>query len=577
MGIRGLGNVINTFTFSYDQRDRMVEVYPDLKMRVQYGYDLAGRMNSLSYPGGETVRYERDRAGRVTVVVDSVAGRTEMGYDLLGRQVSQRWPNGLSETRTYDSASRLLAITPGQQDKKDAPTITYTYDQRGNRLTMDRSDVGLSRYTYDEISQLLTAALPDGDFQTYRFDAVGNRLSLEDSRGLQAYEYDEADELLEVESDFNPEQPSMIGPLMTRLGASDASKPLFRTTYGWDADGNQVSKNGPGNKTSRYTFDSLDRLTAISAPGSEPEKYLYNADRQRIATVRGKDSSGTVSVAERFLHLGRGRQVLGDLDGNGRLTKRYILLPSGQLLAHVDTSANRPAFYHFDALGSTVVMSDSANRITAKFVYDPYGARRSTPEAEERYGVVGFEGVEESSSGIVVMGVRAYDYVLGRFTSKDPLGLPESLFARSSYAYARNNPVLYRDPEGLLEYSSSIPMDQRVYDETWRKTVCVENCYGKGLKITSAKRSVGTQKDPGPDCHTRGRAVDLGYGSNQSIIGKEGQDRLLQCASNCGFGSALVEDDARCNIHLSLDPGVTHGPRGDLPPPEPPYNPYWKL
>jgi len=55
-------------------------VYPDIKMRVQYGYDLAGRMNSLSYPGGETVRYERDRAGRVTAVVDSVAGRTSYGH-----------------------------------------------------------------------------------------------------------------------------------------------------------------------------------------------------------------------------------------------------------------------------------------------------------------------------------------------------------------------------------------------------------------------------------------------------------------------------------------------------------------
>jgi RHS repeat-associated protein len=419
-------------------------VYPELKMRVGYGYDVAGRMNVLSYPGGETVRYERDRAGRVTAVVDSVAGRTEMGYDLLGRQVSQRWPNGLSETRTYDSASRLLAITPGQQDKKGAPTIIYTYDQRGNRLTMNRSDVGPSAYTYDEISQLLTAALPDGDFQTYTFDLVGNRLSLKDSRGLQTYEYDEADELLEVESDFNPEQPSMTGPLMTRLGASDANKPLFKTTYGWDADGNQVSKNGPGNKATSYTFDALDRLVGVSAPGSEPEKYLYNADRQRVAMVRGKNV-----VNERFLHLGRGRQVLGDLDGQGKMTKRYILLPSGQLLAHVDTSGNKPAFYHFDALGSTVVMSDLANRISARISYDPYGARRSVPEIAEAYGFVGEMGVV-SHADHSVMGIRAYSPAEGRFMSRDPLYTPVLLGWLHNYGYARNNPVNQIDPEGLV-------------------------------------------------------------------------------------------------------------------------------
>jgi len=106
-------NANETADYSYDQRDRMSEaLYAELKMRVGYGYDLAGRMSIMSYPGGETVRYERDVAGRVTAVVDSVAGRTEMGYDLLGRQVGQRWPNGLSETRSYDSAGRLLSITP---------------------------------------------------------------------------------------------------------------------------------------------------------------------------------------------------------------------------------------------------------------------------------------------------------------------------------------------------------------------------------------------------------------------------------------------------------------------------------
>jgi RHS repeat-associated protein len=489
----------------------------------------------------------------VTAVVDSVAGRTEMGYDLLGRQVNQRWPNGLSETRAYDSASRLLAITPGQQDKKGAPTITYTYDQRGNRLTMDRSDVGLSTYTYDEISQLLTAALPDGDFQTYTFDAVGNRLSLKDSRGLQTYEYDEADELLEVESDFNPEQPSMVGPLMTRLGASDANKPLFKTTYGWDADGNQVSKTGPGSKASHYGFDALDRLVGVSAPGSEPEKYFYNADRQRIATVHGKDS-----VSERFLHLGRGRQVLGDLDGSGKLTKRYVFLPSGQLLAHVDSSANKPAFYHFDALGSTVVMSDSANRIIARSVYDPYGAPR-TPETDERYGFIGEEGVQRVGPELIEMGLRYYQPVTGVFLSRDPLYMGGSY----PYGYARNNPLLYEDPEGLLEYAK-MNSDVPVYGETWKQAVCVEACYGRRIILTGAKGP----RPKGVTCHEEGRAVDIGFGSNPSA--KQDKDRILECARQCGFVSALVESDC---IHLSRNPGITHGTSGDLPPKPPATDP----
>jgi len=337
---------------------------------------------------------------------------------------------------------------------------------------MDRSDVGLATYTYDEISQLLTAALPDGDFQTYTFDAVGNRLSLKDQRGLQAYSYDEADELLEVESDFNPSEPDMRPPLMAsgsealsggrpaaeveglsaRAGASDAEKPLFKTTYAWDADGNQVGKTGPGNRATSYTFDAMDRLVGVSAPGSEPEKYLYSADRQRVAAVRGKDS-----VAERFLHLGRGHQVLGDLDGSGKLTKRYIFLVSNQLLASVDTPTGKPGFYHYDALGSTVAISDSSDRIAVRFLYDPYGTSHSIPVTDEIYRYIGRECVYGINVRMLSMGMRAYDPSIGRFLSTDPLRTAQCPDFAGMYAYAKNNPALMIDPNGLDPCKTDYP------------------------------------------------------------------------------------------------------------------------
>ena len=41
--VTGASNAYETTDYSYDQRDRMVEaVYPELRMRVGYGYDLTG-------------------------------------------------------------------------------------------------------------------------------------------------------------------------------------------------------------------------------------------------------------------------------------------------------------------------------------------------------------------------------------------------------------------------------------------------------------------------------------------------------------------------------------------------------
>jgi RHS repeat-associated protein len=122
----------------------------------------------------------------------------------------------------------------------------------------------------------------------------------------------------------------------------------------------------------------------------------------------------------------------------------------------------KPAFYHFDALGSTVAMSDSANRITARFVYDPYGARRSTPETQEKYGFVGRLGVAQGLGNMQHMGMREYDLGSGSFMSLDPIrGAGEmTLSCRQPgsrgfvllelYAYAGGNPVINTDSEGLV-------------------------------------------------------------------------------------------------------------------------------
>jgi len=452
-----LGNVVRTANaneealFSYDSRSRMTESrYPALNMRFLYGYDLASRLSLLTYPAGETVSYDWDAADRVTGVTDSQSGKITLAYDSADHLVSQRWPNGLSESRTYDAASQLLAINPGSADPKGPPSIHYSYDSRGNRLTMDRSDYGLSQYSYDELSQLLTAKLPDGDFQTYTFDPVGNRLSLQDHRGLQRYRYDSADQLLDVESDFNPEEPPATPASLAWASAamSDASpsRPLFRTAYSFDSDGNEVGKTGPGHRATSYSFDSLDRLFGVDSPGSVPVRYGYNADGQRVLMDKGKGSGA--SDPERYLRMGRGRSMLAELSG-GKISTRYIVLPGGQLLARVGPVDSKPVFYHFDALGSTVALAASSARVLARFWWDPYGGSRAHLAFRERFGFIGGESVSSVSDDLLEMGARFEDPADGRFLSVDPLALMD--FGRAAYSYSSNNPVGRSDPSGLAD------------------------------------------------------------------------------------------------------------------------------
>jgi RHS repeat-associated protein len=63
------------------------------------------------------------------------------------------------------------------------------------------------------------------------------------------------------------------------------------------------------------------------------------------------------------------------------------------------------------------------------------------------YGVFAYTGREwDKETGLYYYRARYYEPMDGRFVSKDPIGFRGGI---NYYAYARGNPILYRDPKGL--------------------------------------------------------------------------------------------------------------------------------
>jgi len=185
------------------------------------------------------------------------------------------------------------------------------------------------------------------------------------------------------------------------------------------------------------------RAGPVDRGGIRPGRYDAEGNRAAI-------SSNSGNVKERFLHSGLGRSILADMDGEGRTKTRYVTLPGGQLLARVDASSNKPSYYHFDALGSSVAVTDEKGRVVSRSTYDPYGARRSRPTTDDRYGFVGNEWVKDEGNGLMEMGARFYESPVGRFLSVDPVAY-DAIPGERSYMYCANNPVNSIDPSGLLD------------------------------------------------------------------------------------------------------------------------------
>ena len=115
----------------------------DLVATGTYGYDLAGRLTSLSYTKGQTALvsygWTYDAASRLTQYVNSIDGTADYTNDATGQLTEADYDYQTDESYTYDAegnrtAKFVDADTDGVLDAGDTDITTYTWDYR-NRLT----------------------------------------------------------------------------------------------------------------------------------------------------------------------------------------------------------------------------------------------------------------------------------------------------------------------------------------------------------------------------------------------------------------------------------------------------------
>lgn len=103
-------------------------------------------------------------------------------------------------------------------------------------------------------------------------------------------------------------------------------------------------------------------------------------------------------------------------------------------------------YYHYDQVGSTVAMTDSAQAITDRFHYDPWGyVLHSIGDSDTPFQFVGVYGIQTDPNGLINMRARYYNPVTKSFISQDPSGFEGGL---NWYLYANGNPFTYIDQNG---------------------------------------------------------------------------------------------------------------------------------
>ncbi len=411
-----------TTTKTYDSFDRLVSVTDPRGETISYAYDTNGNRTRLTDPDGRLTLYAFDELNRMTSATVQVAGITEYSYFKDSRLKRVIYPNGSRSSYAYDPAGRLATLDNSQGTTAVISSFAYTYDKNGNRLEQRETNGGaleVTTYAYDLADRLAGVVYPDKEVE-YLYDAAGNRVHerVEAAGTLLAdktYVYDARDRLLSV---------------------ADAIAPAATVTYGYDANGNQVSRTQAGVAT-EFVVDARDQIAEVRRGGTLLETYRYDYQGLRI---RKAGEAGPV----RYVY--DDQSVLLQTDDAGNTVAKYEYGPD-RLLSLLHAAEGRQ-FYLFDALGSVVNLVKPDGALAARYQWDAWGNLRAT--AGSSFNPFGFTGYEKDpATGLFYAKARFYDPETALFLSEDPVAgnatRPPSLH---KYLYAFQNPTVYVDPSG---------------------------------------------------------------------------------------------------------------------------------
>ncbi len=491
--------------FAYDIRGRLTKVQDPAGGTALYTYDGNGNRLGMTDPNGHITQYKYDRAGRLIETTEPLGGKYIYGYDAADNRTSMKDPAGRTLLYKYDNKNRLIQITRGTGD-----VVTYSYSPTSLKTVMVDS-LGTTQYTYDALSRLTAVLDPFGKKVQYTYDKAGNqtRMIYPDGKTVD-YAYDSLDRLVSL-SDWMGQkttyQYNAAGDLITAALPNGIT-----TTLSYDAARRMTalgSKKSTGDVVMNYAFtlDAVGNHQSITqteplAPVYEAKNLTYTQDvENRLLTAGTKtfthDANGNMTgatgrtfaydVEDRLLEsVSSGNTQRYSYNGNGlRYTRtesgktvRYVLdfsrkLP-GVIAETSDTGAisayyvyglgltekiapdGTAMYYHFDARGSTVAITDGNQNVQATYSYGPFGEKlKQTGAVSNPFTFMGRYGVMDDNNGLYYVRARYYWPEIGRFLNKDLLiGNAMQTQSLHRYVYGMNNPIMFVDVSGFSALES---------------------------------------------------------------------------------------------------------------------------
>lgn len=461
----------------------------------QTSFDATGACLSTLDAKGHKQHRKYDIAGQLIKSKLTIKGSNTqpiaqlIEYSAIGQKVRELHGNGvvteyeheaqtqrLSHIRTYRPANHLLGYKLFQD-------LYYDYDPVGNVVAIHNGAVKSifwrnqkiepkHRYQYDTLYQLTHATGREIANRGQQSHCLTHTSSIDNStytRYFRAYSYDKGGNLIQIHHRTPAMQQAytikmIVSNRSNRVVLADLAEFPHQVEPLFTPSGQQ--KQLMYGQALRWT----PRQELRSATGvSVSEFYRYDANSQRVIKIIQENQKQSQVIYLPNLEI---RQI-----ENKEKCQVICVGEANELQAQVlhwefglpDKMVNNTVRYRISGLASnsSLELDVDGNLISQEEFY-PFGgtavwAARSA--VETHYKTRRYSGQERDMTGLYYYGRRYYQPWVGRWLSADPAGTIDGL---NLYRMVRNNPLVYRDEQGLAPKLFNTRED--MYDD-FRQTI----------------------------------------------------------------------------------------------------------
>ena len=450
-----------TVSYSYDNRERLIGKSFNGTPAVSYRYDALGSLvETTDLINNVTYQTQYDLISRVTGVTSSDGGEYRISYDdqnRIGSTLEKISGVTLKNEYQYSDTSIIEGVK-----LNGSQILTYDWDDliRMISRTLNLAAPFTTQYTYLKGSNaggettLVAEIKNGGETLSYTYDQFGNIVSVsKNGTVVESYEYDGLNQLTKVTNSANVTEYAydaggnltsvkLNGTVTDTYGYTDAGWKDLLTSF----NGQAITYDEIGNPLAyrdgfTFTWQNGRRLASLSH-GDDSISYTYDPDDIRT----GKTVNGTTTK----YHVMNGT-LLGQTKGSDTIVFLY------------DEKANKYGFdyngakyyYIFNLQGDVIgILNEAGNQIVS-YTYDAWGKVLSVDGSEAstigQINPIRYRGYYyDTETGFYYLQSRYYDPITRRFLNADKVvNNGVGILGTNMFSYCINNPVNMFDNEGV--------------------------------------------------------------------------------------------------------------------------------